>query len=192
MGNDLLRHALKISVDGCCDRLKCGGCVVECNSVEGVVSSCATGVVSVEVGLESLTGINVAGWGMLRFPVFGVGRSCAGLAKVGVCKRVGGGVVVHLSVWIDIALLPPSTLLMIAALCGVGKNWMVHSWWGHGLDAYGSWHSWHVHPSVKTSCAVGVCLWRHCVWTHWRQRSHWMRFGSPESASPRMHMKHCG
>ena len=57
----LLRPALKISVDGSCSRLKCGNCVVEWDSVGGVVSSCATGVASVEVSLERLMGINVEG-----------------------------------------------------------------------------------------------------------------------------------
>ena len=59
--DDLLRHALKISVDGCCNRLKCGDCVLEWGSVEGVLSSCAVGVESVEVGLVRLIGINVEG-----------------------------------------------------------------------------------------------------------------------------------
>ncbi len=59
LGDDLLRHALKISAGGCCENLKCGGCVVKWGSVEGVVSSCAAGVASMEVGLERLTGINV-------------------------------------------------------------------------------------------------------------------------------------
>ena len=39
----LLLLALKISVDGCCKRLKCGGCVVVWGSVEGALSSCADG-----------------------------------------------------------------------------------------------------------------------------------------------------
>jgi len=30
------------------------------------------------------------------------------------------------------------------------------------------------------------------VWIHLRQRSHWLRFGSPESPSPRRHTKHGG
>ena len=74
---------------------------------------------------------------MLPFLVFVVGRSCAGLTRDGVCKCFGGGVVVHLSAWMDNVFLPPGTLLMVAALCGVGENWMVQSWWGHGLDADG-------------------------------------------------------
>ena len=49
LGDGLLRPAFKISTDDCCSRLKCGGCVVVWGSVEGVVSSCATGVTSVEV-----------------------------------------------------------------------------------------------------------------------------------------------
>ncbi len=36
---------------------------------------------------------------MLRFLVFGVGGTCAGFTSVGVLKCVGGGVVVHLSVY---------------------------------------------------------------------------------------------
>ena len=58
IGNDLLRCALKFSVDGCSDRLKCGGYAMGWGSVEGVVSSRATGDASVEVGLERLTRIN--------------------------------------------------------------------------------------------------------------------------------------
>ena len=52
---------------------------------------------------------------------------------------------VHLSAWMDRAILPPGSLSMVAALCGVGENWMVQSWWGHGSDADGGWHSWQVH-----------------------------------------------
>ena len=61
LGDDLLRLTLNISADGCCDCLKCGGCAVGWGSVEDVdvVSSCATGVASVKVGLERLTGIDV-------------------------------------------------------------------------------------------------------------------------------------
>jgi hypothetical protein len=93
----------------------------------------------------------------LRFPVLGVGRSCAKLVMVGVYTYVGG-VVVRLSAWMDNVVLPPGSLLMVAALRGVGENWMVRSWWGHGLDAVGTRggrHSWHVHPSVNMGCAVG-------------------------------------
>ena len=39
-----------------------------------------------------------------------------------VFECIGGGVVVHLSVWMDSAFLPPGSLLMVAALCGVGEN----------------------------------------------------------------------
>ena len=75
---------------------------------------------------------------MLRFLVFGMGRTCAGLTSVGVYKCVwGGGMVVHFSAWMDSSFLPPSSLLMVAALCGVGASWMVQSYWGHGLDADG-------------------------------------------------------
>jgi len=59
LGGDLLCSALNISTDGCCDRLNRGGCVVGWGSVEGVVSSCASRVASVEVDLERLTGIDV-------------------------------------------------------------------------------------------------------------------------------------
>ena len=90
LGGDLLRPTLKISADGCCDRLECGGCVVGWGGVEGVVSTCAIGFV-----------------------------------------------LVHFSAWMDLAFLPLGSLLMVAALCGVGENWMVHSLWGHGLDADG-------------------------------------------------------
>ena len=55
-----------------------------------------------------------------------MGRTCAGLAMVGVYKCVGG-VVVHLGAWMDSAFLPPGSLLMVAALCGVGENRMVQS-----------------------------------------------------------------
>ena len=61
LGDGLLRLALKISADGCCNHLKYMGCVVEWGIVEGVVSSCATEVDSMEVGLERLMGVNVEG-----------------------------------------------------------------------------------------------------------------------------------
>ena len=75
---------------------------------------------------------------MLRFLIFGVGRPCAGLAGIGVYECVGGGDVVHFSVWMDNAFLPLGSFLMVAALCSVGKNLMVQSWWGHGSDVDGS------------------------------------------------------
>ena len=102
-----------------------------------------------------MAGINVEGWWVLRLLVVGVGRSCAGLTGVGVCKCVGGGLVVHLRTWMDCAFLPPDSLLMVAALCGAGENWMVQSWWGHRLAADGGWHSWHVHPSIKDELRCG-------------------------------------
>ena len=75
---------------------------------------------------------------MLCFLVFGVEWACAELDRVGVYKCVGGGgVVVHLSAWMDNAFLPLGRLLMDAALCGVGENWTVQIWRGHGLDADG-------------------------------------------------------
>jgi hypothetical protein len=58
---------LKILVDGCYNRLKCGGCVVKWGSLEGVVSSCEARVVSVDVGLERLKGLMVRGWGCCVF-----------------------------------------------------------------------------------------------------------------------------
>ena len=74
---------------------------------------------------------------MLRFLVFGVGEAYTGLVGVGVFGCVGVDVVMHLSVWKDSVFLPPRSLLMVAALCGVGENWIVQSWWGHGLDVDG-------------------------------------------------------
>ena len=99
--DDLLRPILKISVDGCCNPLMWGGCVVEWRSVQGVVSSSADGVVSVEVGLDRLMGTSGKGVGVMRFLVFGVSRTCAGLACVNVSVYVGEGIVVHLSVCMD-------------------------------------------------------------------------------------------
>ena len=71
---------------------------------------------------------------MLRFLVFGVGRTCSGSARVGVYKCVGGGVVVHLSVWMESALLPPGSFfgLRLCAACvrigwcrvGGGMGWL--------------------------------------------------------------------
>ena len=78
LGNGILRPALKISADGCCSRLMCGCSVVEWGSVEGVVSSYATEVVLVEVGLERLMGMNVEGYGVLSFLVFAVGGRMRG------------------------------------------------------------------------------------------------------------------
>ena len=74
---------------------------------------------------------------MLHFLVFGVGGAYAGLAGVGLFGCVEGGVRVHFSVWMDNAFLVPDSLLIVAALCGVGENYMVQSWCGHGLDADG-------------------------------------------------------
>ena len=74
---------------------------------------------------------------MLRFLVIGIGGAYADLVGVGVFEWVGGGVVMHLSALMDSAFLPFGSMLMVAALCGVGENWMVQSWWGHGLDADG-------------------------------------------------------
>ena len=61
---------------------------------------------------------------MLRFLVFGVGRTCAGLVRVGVhtCVLEGGDVVVHLSAWMDSSFLLHGSLSMVAALCGLGAN----------------------------------------------------------------------
>jgi len=61
LGNYLLRPTLKISADVCCDRLECGSCEVGKGIVEGVVSSCAVWVASVEVGLERWTGNDIEG-----------------------------------------------------------------------------------------------------------------------------------
>ena len=96
--DDLLCLALNISVDGCCNRSRCGGCVVEWSSKEGVVSSCATRIASVEVGLEGLMGINIEKLRVMLFLVFCMGRTCADLAGVGVFEHVGGDVVVHSSI----------------------------------------------------------------------------------------------
>ena len=74
---------------------------------------------------------------MLRFLVFGVGGAYAGLSGIGVFGCVEGGVMVHFNVWVDNVFLPSGSLLMVAALSGVGENWMVQSLWGHGLDADG-------------------------------------------------------
>ena len=73
---------------------------------------------------------------MLRFLVFGVGGTYADLAEVGVFECVGGGVVVNLSVLMD-NVFSPGSFFMVGALCCVGENWMLQSWWRHGLDADG-------------------------------------------------------
>ena len=57
------------------------------------------------------------------------------------------------------------------------------------MDADGGSHSWHDHVSIKMSCAISASLGRHCAWIHRRQRLNWMRFGSPESPSPRRQRK---
>ena len=54
--------------------------MVEWGIVKGVVSSSADRVVSVEVSLERLMGISGEEVGVLRFFVFGVSRTCSGLA----------------------------------------------------------------------------------------------------------------
>ena len=48
---------------------------------------------------------------MLRFLVFGVCGAYAGLARVGVFLCVGGGVVVHFSVWMDSVFVPPGSFV---------------------------------------------------------------------------------
>ena len=67
LGDDLLRLALKILVDGCCNPSRCGVCVMEWGSVKGVVLSSADGVGSVEVGLKSLIGSGGKGVGCCVF-----------------------------------------------------------------------------------------------------------------------------
>ena len=65
--------------------------MVEWGSVEDVVSSCATRVVLVEVGLERLKGINVEGWGCCIFLYLvwvGRVRGCPGFACVNVLGEV--------------------------------------------------------------------------------------------------------
>ena len=41
-------------------------------------------------------------------------------------------------------------------MCGVGVSCIVHIWWGHGFVVVGGLHSWHVHPSTKMSCSIGM------------------------------------
>ena len=102
--------------------------MVDWGSVKCVVFSNVAGVVSVGVGLERLIGICGEGLGVSRFLVFGVGRTRAGLAGVGVSECDGGGIVVHLSVCMDSDFLPHGSLLMVEAVCGVDENWTVQSW----------------------------------------------------------------
>ena len=128
LGDDLLCPALKVLVDGCRNPLRCGGCAVEWGSVEGVVSSSAHGVVSIEVDLECWIGTSGREVGVLRFLVFGASRNCAGLSWVSVSVRVGGGIVTHLSVCMDSLFLLHGSLLMVEALCDVGGNWTAHGW----------------------------------------------------------------
>ena len=128
---------------------------------------------------------------MLRFLVIGVSRTCAGFAYL-VYLYMMGGIVVHLNICVNSVFLPLVSLSMVEALCGVGENRTVQMWRGHGSDADSGSHSLHVHPSITMSCVVGMCLGRHCVWIHRRQRSHWMRFRSSESPPPRRHRKHGG
>jgi hypothetical protein len=103
------------------------------DSVEGVVSSCAVGFASMGVGLERLTELGVEGCIFLYLVWVGRVRGWPGLRCIGVLCVVG----VHFSAWMGSAFLPPGSLLMVAALCGVGGNWIVQSWRGHGLDADG-------------------------------------------------------
>ena len=74
------------------------------------------------MGLAHLMVTSDKGVGALRFLVFRVSRTCAGLASVSVYVYVERGIVVHFSVCMDCASLPPSSLLMVEALCGVGAN----------------------------------------------------------------------
>ena len=59
---------------------------------------------------------------MLRFLVLGVIEMCAILAGISVSVYVEEGIVMHLSICLDSTFLPPESVLIVEALCGVGEN----------------------------------------------------------------------
>ena len=81
---------------------------------------------------------------------------------------------------------------MAALVCAVGASCIVHNWCGQGSVVDGGSHSWQVHPSIKTSWAIGVGWDRQWAWTHLRHRSHCNRLRALESPSPWWHWKHGG
>ncbi len=75
--------------------------------------------------------------------------------SVSLVDKCGGDIYV---LYLDIAFVPPDTLWMIEAVCGVGENWNVQIWLGQGFEADGGSHSWHVHPSVKKIYSFDICF----------------------------------
>jgi len=52
---------------------------------------------------------------------------------------------------------------MVDLVCGVGAKCIVNNMWGYGFVVDGGSHSWHVHPSIKISCSIGVGCGRQCA-----------------------------
>ena len=52
--------------------------------------------------------------------------------------------------------LPPRHFCIVNLLYGVDAKCIVHNCWGHGFVVDGGMYSWHVHPSTKLSCFVGM------------------------------------
>ena len=85
--------------------------------------------------------------------------SCAGfggpLGWVGVlCIAEGVSVVKAWKLASDCLL--PGHFCMVDLVHGVGSTCIQHNWWGHGFVVDSGSHSWHVHPSTKMSCSIGV------------------------------------
>ena len=93
------------------------------------------------MGLERLVGLGGEIMRLSRFLVNGMRGWCGGFTSVGVSLVAGRGNVVDLSMCMARALLPPGSLLIVEALCGVGENRTGQSWCGHGWDADGGSHS---------------------------------------------------
>ncbi len=57
---------------------------------------------------------------------------------------------------LDNACLSPGDFWMVDLVCEVGANCILHDWCWQGFDVDGGSHSWHVHPSTKMSCSIGI------------------------------------
>jgi hypothetical protein len=115
---------------------------------------------------------------------------CLVTRGVVVVVQTGCGVGVGLVIWVHDVLVSGDVCLS-SRICFCVDGFLVLGCVS-GRLADSGWHSWHVQTSIKMSCAAGGCLGRHCVWIHRMHHSHWMRFGFPESPSPRRHIKHGG
>ena len=52
--------------------------------------------------------------------------------------------------------LSPWHSCVVDLVCGIVAKCFVHDWWGHMFVVDCGSHSWHVHPSTKMTCYIGV------------------------------------